>query len=183
MARKRRPLVVSGEIVQLDAPGLHVFERRGRVEFYWKASPTARKRGYVPRSVRLHYDLSTVAGRHELEHRCRVLTAEMLAWLGDPEGDKKLVYDGTVGALIRCYETDKTSPYRGLRQSTVRVYRDWCRTLDRAIGKRRVDRLTGQDVRDCFLRLMEPALPGGAPRVRLACSRNAVHSPDRKSVV
>jgi hypothetical protein len=83
MARKRKPLVVNGEIVQLDAPGLHVFERRGRVEFYWKANPTARKRGYVPRSVRLHYDLSTVAGRHELEHRCRVLTAEMLAWLGD----------------------------------------------------------------------------------------------------
>lgn len=94
----------------------------------------------------------------------------MLAWLGDPEGDKRLVYDGTVGALINCYQTDKTSPYRGLRQSTARVYADWCRTLDRAIGKRRVDRLTGQDLRDCFLRLMEPATPGGAPRVRLAKS-------------
>jgi hypothetical protein len=83
---------------------------------------------------------------------------------------KRLVYDGTVGALIRCYETDKTSPYRALRQSTARVYGDWCRTLDRAIGKRRVDRVTGQDIRDCFLRLMEPATPGGAPRVRLAKS-------------
>jgi len=67
----------------------------------------------------------------------------MLAWLGNPEGDKRLVYDGTVGALINCYQTDKSSPYQGLRQSTTRVYGDWCRTLDRAIGKRRVDRLTG----------------------------------------
>jgi len=168
MVRKRKPLVVSGEIVQLDAPGLHVFERRGHVEFYWKANPTARKHGYIPRTVRLHYDLSTIAGRLELEHRCRVLTAEMFAWLGDPEGDKKLVYDGTVGALIRCYQTDESSPYRGLRQSTSRVYGDWCRTLDRAIGRRRVNHVTGRDVRDCFLRLMEPTTPGGVPRVRLA---------------
>jgi len=31
-----------------------------------------------------------------------------------------------------------------------------------------VDRLTGQDIRDCFLALLEPATPLGAPRVRLA---------------
>jgi hypothetical protein len=170
MVRKRAPLVVSGETVELAAPGLNAFERRGRLELYWKPNAEARKRGYVPRSVRLHFDLATIAGRVDLEHRCRVLNSEMFAWLGDPEGEKRLVYDGTVGALIRCYETDKTSPYRGLRQSTARVYGDWCRTLDRAIGKRRVDRLTGQDIRDCFLRLMEPATPGGAPRVRLAKS-------------
>ena len=29
---------------------------------------------------------------------------------------------------------------------------------------------TGQDMRHCFLRLMEPATPGGAPRARLAKS-------------
>jgi hypothetical protein len=94
----------------------------------------------------------------------------MLAWLGDPEGEKKSVYDGTIAALIHCYQTDKNSPYRALGQSTGRVYDDWCRTLERAIGKRRVDRLSGQDIRDCFLSLMEPAAPGGAPRVRLAKS-------------
>jgi len=92
-----------------------------------------------------------------------------LAWLGDPE-DKKPVYDGTVGALINCYLSDQNSPYAGLRQSTARVYGDWCRTLDRAIGKRRVDHLSAHDIRDVFLRLMEPATVGGAPRVRLAKS-------------
>ena len=97
MVRKRKPLVVSGEIVQLDAPGLHVFERRGRVEFYCKANPTARKHGYIPRTVRLHYNLSTITGRLELEHRCRVLTAEMFAWLGDPEGDKKVGVGRRIG--------------------------------------------------------------------------------------
>ena len=170
MARKRRPLVVNGETVELDAPGLNAFQQRGEFYLYWRASPAARKRGYVPRDVRLYFDINTAAGRLELERRCQVLTVEMLAWLGDPEGNKKPVYDGTVGALINCYLSDQSSPYAGLRQSTARVYGDWCRTLDRAIGKRRVDHLSGHDIRDVFLRLMEPATVGGAPRVRLAKS-------------
>jgi hypothetical protein len=66
MARKRKPLVVNGVTVELDAPGLNVFERRGRVELYWKPNAEARKRGYVPRSVRLHFDLSTATGRLDL---------------------------------------------------------------------------------------------------------------------
>ena len=40
--------------VVLDAPGLHLFVRRGKLEQYWKASAEARKRGYaagVPRAV------------------------------------------------------------------------------------------------------------------------------------
>jgi hypothetical protein len=175
MARKRKPLVVDGETVVLDAPGLQITQRpNGEVQQHWIATKEARARGYLPRTVRPHCDLSTVGGRLELQHRCKMLTGEMLAWLGDPDGQKKPVYDGTVAALIRCYQTDKNSPYHGLRQSSARVYTDWCRTLERAIGKRRVDHLSGQDIRDCFLSLMEPAEPGGAPRVRLAksCTRS-----------
>jgi hypothetical protein len=44
MARKRRPLVLGAEPVVLDAPGLHLFIRRGKVEQYWKASAEARRR-------------------------------------------------------------------------------------------------------------------------------------------
>jgi hypothetical protein len=77
------------------------------------------------------------------------------------------VYDGTLAALIRCYQTDKNSPYRGLRQSTARVYAD-CAGLSSgrlvAAGSiASVDRLSAM-----------PATPGGAPRVRLAksCTRS-----------
>ena len=70
----------------------------------------------------------------------------MLVWLGDPTDTRKPIYDGTLGTLITCYQTDKKSPYHGLAQNTQRGYDDWCRTLARAIGKRRVDRLTGQDI-------------------------------------
>jgi hypothetical protein len=68
----------------------------------------------------------------------------MLSWLADPEDRRKPVYDGTITALITCYQTDEKSPYRGLAQNAQRGYDDWCRTLERVIGKRRVDRLTGQ---------------------------------------
>jgi hypothetical protein len=70
--------------------------------------------------------------------------------------------------LIDCYQRDKGLPFHGLALNTKRGYADWCRTLDRVIGKRRVDRLTGQDLRDCFLALLEPSHPGGPPRIRLA---------------
>jgi hypothetical protein len=76
------------------------------------------------------------------------------------------VYDGTVATLM--IPNGRNSPYRGLAQNTQRGYDDWCRTLERAIGKRRVDRLNGQDLRYCFLALLQPATPRGAPRVRLA---------------
>ena len=169
MARERKPLVINGEIVELDAPCLQLLERaNGTVHQYWIASAEARSRGYVPRTVRLSYDLSNSTARRELEQRCKVLTNEMIVWLADPEAQTKPIYDGTIAALIRCYQTDKNSPYRGLAQNTQRGYDDWCRTLERAIGKRRVDRLSGQDLRDCFLALLEPSGPGRAPRVRLA---------------
>jgi hypothetical protein len=107
MARKRKPLVANGVTVELDAPGLTVIERsNGEVHQYWRVSEEARARGYLPRTVRLYYDLATMAGRLELERRCKLLTNEMLAWLGDPEGQKKPVYDGTMAALIRCYRTE-----------------------------------------------------------------------------
>ena len=169
MARKRKPLVICGETVAFDAQGLHLVRRsNGTMQQYWEASAEARNRGYLPRTVRLHFDLETTQGRKAVEERCKTLTNEMLSWLGDPADSLKPIYDGTIAALITCYQTDKKSPYRGLAQNTQRGYDDWCRTLDRAIGKRRVDRLTGQDLRDCFLALLEPSSPGGSPRVRLA---------------
>jgi hypothetical protein len=131
MARKRKPLVLNDVIVELDAPGLQIVKRpNGELWQHWVVSHEGRRRGYLPRTIRLHYDLTTATGRLELEHHCKILTNEMLVWLGDPEGEKKPLYDGTVAALIRCYQTDKNSPYKGLRQNTGRVYADWCRTLE-----------------------------------------------------
>jgi hypothetical protein len=37
MAGKRRPLVVNGETVELDAPGLNAFQRGGELYLHWLA--------------------------------------------------------------------------------------------------------------------------------------------------
>ena len=67
MARKRKPLVVNGETVALEAPGLDIREREnGTRVLYWIATVQARKRGYLPRTVRLHYDLANPMDRREL---------------------------------------------------------------------------------------------------------------------
>src|ERR1700757_3022207 len=121
MARKRKPLVLGGMIVELDAPGLHLVRRsNGIVHQYWEASAEARSRGYQPRTVHLYFDLETPKGRSDLEHHCKVLTNEMVAWLGDPEGMDKPIYDGTLSSLIACYQNDKKSPYHGLALNTQR---------------------------------------------------------------
>ena len=89
MARKRKPLVFSGETVELDAPGLEIRQRKNGVcDLYWIASAEACKRGYLPRTVRLYIDLESLKDSQDLEQRCKVLTSEMLAWLGASEGRK-----------------------------------------------------------------------------------------------
>jgi hypothetical protein len=177
MPRKRRPFIINGEPVELDAPGLKIV----RGEPYWLPTKAAAVRGYVPRTVRLHYPalaftLTDAAIMIEgpplqlttLVRACGMLQNEMLEWMTDPEGQGKPVYDGTIRALIACYQTDPESPYRGLRENTRRCYDDWCKTLDRAVGAKRVDRLNGRDLRKWFMEIMAPSERGGPPRVRLA---------------
>ena len=64
-----------------------------------------------------------------------------------------------------------------MRQNTARVYADWRRTLERAIGKRRMDPLSGQDIRDCFLSLMKP----DHDRIRFPSAPGAAISASKKS--
>jgi hypothetical protein len=161
--------VVNGETVDLDAPGLRLIKRAGgRMEQRWVCSPDARQRGYLPRTVHLHFDLATAAGRTGIEVRCGILDKEMREWLNDPAAASALVYDGTVASLILCYQSDRQSPYFAVSQNTQRGYDDWCRTLNRGYGKRRIDRLRGQDFRRWYNEIAKPKEAGGAPRLRLA---------------
>jgi len=169
MSRKRRPLVVGGQTVEIEAPGLKIRQRGERVEIRWEPRPDAARAGFKPRTVKLAYDLSDPADVARMVARCHLLWADMLEWLGRRgEPPAGAVYDGTLRSLIKAYQTRPLSPYRAVSANTRRGYDDWCRTLDRAFGGRRIDKLSGEDFRRWFATLMEPATPGGPPRIRLA---------------
>jgi hypothetical protein len=159
---------VDGSNVELDAPGFEIRERGGRREAYWVASKQARALGYVPRTVRLHGDLNGIAELERMAERCAVLWQEMRQWLAGGGRDPRPVYDGTLSSLIKCYQTDKESPYHNIGQNTRRIYDQWCRLLDRLFGARRIDRLSGQDLRRWFNEIAKPTKPGGLPRLSLA---------------
>lgn len=176
MARRMRPFVIGGEIVALSARGLKVKSDA----IYWVPSDHAVARGYLPRTIRLyfnlHLDIETdrivVNGEpDELKRLCATCEqhwAQMRAWLGSPEMQSMPVFDGTFGSLIRCYQTDPESPYHEKRQSTRECYDGWCMTITRAFGKQRIDHTKPREVRRHFKAIMEPAEPGGRSRVRLA---------------
>ncbi|RAI42813.1 integrase [Rhodoplanes roseus] len=169
MPRARQPIAVDGVTIALDAPGLKLLRRPGgRLEPRWVASDDARRRGYRPRTVRLHGDIGAVSGLQEIAARCRVLWAEMEAWLAEDGAPRRALYDGTLASLIALYQTDADSPYRAVRPNTRRGYDDWCRTLARKFGARRIDRLHGTDLRRWYLAIAAPPAPGGTPRLRLA---------------
>lgn len=171
-----RPFEIGGQTVELSARGLRII--RGGP--HWVAGKEATARGYVPRTVRLHYPLSFIlkpdviqvrGERHELENlarHCDSLWLQMLEWMGDPGIQSIPIFDGTIASLITCYQKDPKSPYQDLRQSSQRCYADWCTALTRAVGQRRVDKITGRDFRTWFKEFMAPNEPGGRPRVRHA---------------
>jgi hypothetical protein len=168
MPRKRNPFLVAGKPIQLEAPGFQIRDRGNRREAYWIATRAARDRGYVPRTVRLHGDLDDLADVRRMQERCAVLCREMKQWLADGGNDPRPIFDGTLRSLIACYQTDRESPYRNISQNTQRIYDEWCGTLERAFGARRLDRLSGQDLRRWFNEIAKPSKPGGLPRLSLA---------------
>lgn len=168
LARKRNPLLINGEPVEIDAPGLKLIKRHASVTPWWVCSDEARRRGYEPRTVRLHFDLSVPAQVEQMASRCRVLTLEQAKWLEAPHSKTKIVYTGLLGSLIDCYQKDPESPYHTVDENTQRGYKDWCAVLKKEKGDRRVDRLTPKDVRRWFNELALPAFPGGPPRLARA---------------
>lgn len=146
---------------QIDAPGLQPRARKDGVAWYWVASRVSRKAaGFTPKTVRLHGDEDARAAR------CRVLTAELRAWLAGK--DKGPAYDGTLASLIRCYQHDEESPYRTVKAATRQEY-DYCLGIIQVdVGPRRIASITGKDIRRWHRNWQEPAEPGGERRERRA---------------
>jgi hypothetical protein len=148
-----------------DTPGLQWRKRAngGRVP-YWVARPDLIAKGFQPKSVRLHYDVSDPQQAAAIRSRCERLQAEMLAWARGDHPEAAAIYDGSLRRLAQLYETDENSPYRDLKQATARTYSKMLRLLLMRVGEVYVDELTGADVRRWFRHMSEPTSEGDRPR-------------------
>lgn len=73
----------------------------------------------------------------------------MLLWAnGGVQDDPKSVFDGTIGSLIKIYETHKRSPFKTLRYKTHLSYASSLRALAAAVGEESVTNLTFEDLLD-----------------------------------
>jgi hypothetical protein len=145
-----------------EAPGLIW---RGGQTPVWRASPAAKRAGYPVKWVNL---ACFADDPRLLLARCQRLQAEMLAFMSGRGARAPAAFDGTVGAMIEIYLTDRDSPYRRLKPSSVHPYDVYAGRLKATIGSRRIDRCDGRDARRWFEAWSAPAEPGGRPTLAAA---------------
>ena len=146
------------------APGLEWRPRKGGADVpYWTARRDLVKRGYTPKTVNLAFFADSPEA---LAARCHVLQAEMLEWASGAK--QEATFDGTIGSLIRLYQSHEDSPIHDKRQDTRRFYLQNCAIIEKTVGSRRVTAITGIDVRRWHKNWKEPIEPGGPERLRRA---------------
>lgn len=131
---------------QTKAPGLKWIARRVGRTPYWMADPKAIARGYPVRSVNLSGYADNAAA---LAARCHRLQAEMHAW-GSPITSGEFAFDGTIGSLLRIYETHEESPYRLLKPSSMHSYNQYLPLLSQSVGGRMIATVSGLDIQRWF---------------------------------
>lgn len=109
------------------------------------------KAGYRPKSVRLHYAIDDPA----LAARCHFLQAQMLQWSQEQRAGKPTTFDGTLESLVKLYGSDPDSPYAELQEATQRVYSKVLAALVKDKGARRIEALTGADIRRWYREFIE----------------------------
>lgn len=150
--------------MELKAPGLKVRPRTdGTTAHYWVASAVSKNvEGYPLKTVRVHGTDDEVAAR------CRVLTAELKEWLTKRGQGERTTYDGTLRSLIRLYQQTAESSYFEVKSNTRTMYDESLRLLETSVGARRLEKVTGLDIRRWHSKFKEPAADGKPERHRRA---------------
>jgi len=148
--------------VKLNAPGL---KRRGKngERLYWIARTDIAKAGYLPRVVRLSYDINDPANYRLIEAACQRLDSEMKAWAGGHKRPKH--FDGTILSLSRRYQTDEASPFRqhkwNWRDRESRILK----IIEAAFGQRSLATLTNNDFKRWYDVAKKPKVAGAPERI------------------
>lgn len=130
----------------------------------WRASRPAIKAGFTPKWVNLAYFADDESA---LVARCQRLTAEMNDWLSGRRG-RGPAFDGTIGSLIRFYQTEPNSPYHRLAPSSRHPYDAYIRMIVQTVGSRRIDALDGRDLTRWHTEWSRPIAERGKPRIAAA---------------
>lgn len=166
---KLRVLTVAGQQVEIDAPGLDIRGQGANRRIYWVCPKRGRRANFRPFVQRLHYDLESHADIERMAEHCRSLYGDMLTWLSDPNAANRVVYDGTLKSLLDVWQQDPESPWHSLRANTQRSYEYSISVLERyKCTARRIDRLTGKDLRRWHSQIMQPPGYDGPPKKRAA---------------
>jgi integrase len=134
----------------------------------WRATRAAIKAGFPTKRANLKFFADNEAA---LVARCYRLTAEMNEWLSGRRS-RETAFDGTIGTVIKLWQTDPSSPYHPLEASSRHPYDVYARMIVETVGERRVDALDGRDLRRWHAEWSAPLTEGGKPR--LAAARMAM---------
>ena len=138
-------------VPELSAPGLKKLKRKGgRVDCYWVADEKLVKKGYSVKTVRLTGDASEPLDFAAMASVCRRCQAEMLQWASGIVPGSNRTARGTIAWLCDAFETDKDSPIHTLRRDTQLFYAGKLGIIKETVGTRRLDVVTGKDVRRWF---------------------------------
>jgi hypothetical protein len=68
---------------------------------------------------------------------------------GDVDDRKRLApkFDGTIGSLADCYESDEDSAYQGLKENSAEGYKAWLKMVRETVGLRNVSRIVAKEFR------------------------------------
>jgi hypothetical protein len=154
--------------MEIKAPGLKWRSRAGGTPVpYWVARASAVAAGYPLKTA----NLSSVP-LDQIADRCSGLEAEMIDWLSGAKRERS--FDGTLGSLLRLYESHEDSPFRNLKPSSHKAYDGYLARLARVYGDVRLDRLTGLEIKQWHKTWRGPDNHLGAANMALAVLKSAM---------
>lgn len=124
---------------EITAPGLKWIQRKASRTPIWVASI----KGYEPKTVNLSHLRDEP---EQLAAKCALLQAEMNVWkAGIRERDRS--FDGSLKSILEKYQTEADSPYFALRPRSRKPYDFYLSRLIHEVGDRRIDKITGVDLK------------------------------------
>lgn len=124
---------------EVAAPGLKWIKRRASRTPIWVASA----KDYEPKTVNLAHLRDEP---EQLVAKCALLQAEMNAWKAGLR-DRDVSFDGTLKSILEKYQTEPDSPYFMLRPKSRKPYDFYLSRLMHEVGDRRIDKVTGVDLK------------------------------------